>query len=109
MSVRQRRCSGTDIGLAENGNGRAWPSGEILVAVVTRPETNYYVLVLPQTALAGEALTNLLARVAPFGCPIPGSLIRAYSLPDAPFPSILLKEHEDAPDGVGDTYRRFLA
>ena len=109
MSVRQRRCSRADIGLAENGNGRAWPAGDILVAAVDRADTNYYVLALPQVALAGEALTSFLAQVAPFGCPVPGSLVRAYSLPDAPFPSILLKEHEDAPDGVGDTYRRFLA
>jgi hypothetical protein len=46
--------------------------------------------------------------VAPFGCPPPPSLIRAYSLPDAPFPSILLKEHEEAPAGLGDAYRRFV-
>ena len=109
MSVRQRRCSRADIGLAENGNARAWPAGDVLVAAVNRADTNYYVLALPQVALGGEALTSFLAQVAPFGCPVPGSLVRAYSLPDAPFPSILLKEHEDAPDGVGDTYRRFLA
>jgi hypothetical protein len=47
--------------------------------------------------------------VAPFGCPVPGSLIRAYNLPDSPFPSILLKEHEAAPDGLGEAYLRFLA
>ena len=109
MSVRQRRCSRADIGLGENGNGCAWPASDILVAAVNRADTNYYVLALPQVALTGEALTSFLAQVAPFGCPVPGSLVRAYSLPDAPFPSILLKEHEDAPDGVGDTYRRFLA
>jgi len=108
MSVRQRRCSAADIGVAENGNGRAWPADEVLVAAVSLPEATCCVLALPQVALRGEALTNFLAQVAPFGCPVPGSLIRAYSLPDAPFPSILLKEHDDAPDGVGDTYRRFL-
>ena len=58
-------------------------------------------------ALRGEALTGFLDRVAPFGCPAPPSLIRAYSLPDAPYPSILLAEHEGAPDGLGDAYRRF--
>src|SRR5262249_60939438 len=89
-------------------DGRAWPAGEVLVAAVTRPDTTYYVLALSQAALGGEALTSFLARIAPFGCPVPGSLIRAYSLPDAPFPSILLKEHEGAPDGLGETYRRFL-
>ena len=109
MSFRQRRYSGRDIGLAENGNGRAWPTDEVLVVALTRPDAKYYVLTLPQAALRGEGLTSFLDRVAPFGCPVPGSLIRAYSLPDAPFPSILLKEHEDAPDGVGDAYRRFLA
>jgi hypothetical protein len=35
-------------------------------------------------------------------------LIRAYSLPDAPFPSVLLKEHEAAPDGIAESYMRFL-
>src|SRR5262245_31267377 len=108
MSVRQRRCKRADLGLAENGHARAWPAGDVLVAAVNRADTSYYVLALPQVALTGEALTSFLAEVAPFGCPVPGSLVRAYSLPDAPFPSILLKEHEDAPDGVGDTYRRFL-
>ena len=109
MSVQQRRCSGEDIGVAGNRNGRSWPAGEVLVAAVTRPETKYYVLAIPQAVLGGEALTDFLAQVAPFGCPVPGSLIRAYSLPDAPFPSILLKEHEVAPDGIADAYRRFLA
>ena len=109
MSVRQRRCSAVDIGVADNGNGRAWPAEEVLVTAIDRSDTTYYVLALLQVALAGEALTGFLAQVAPFGCPGPGSLIRAYSLPDAPFPSILLQEHDDAPDGVGDTYRRFLA
>ena len=109
MSVRQRRCSAAEIGAAENGNGRAWPAGEVLVAAVTRPDVKFYVLAIPQAVLGGETLTSFLSQVAPFGCPVPGSLIRAYSLPDAPFPSILLREHEDAPDGIGDTYRRFLA
>jgi len=109
MSVRQRRCSAAEIGVVENGNGRAWPAGEVLVAAVPRPDTMYYVLAIPQAALGGEVLTSFLSQVAPFGCPVPGSLIRAYSLPDAPFPSVLLKEHEQAPDGIADAYRRFLA
>ena len=95
--------------MVENGHGRAWPAGEVVIAAVTRPAGKYYVLAIPQAALRGEALTAFLAQVAPFGCPVPGSLIRAYSLPDAPFPSILLKEHEVAPDGIADAYRRFLA
>src|ERR1700751_3693127 len=63
---------------------------------------------MPGAVLGGSALTDFLNRVAPFGCPQPGSLIRAYSLPDAPFPSILLGEHDHAPDGIGEAYRRFL-
>jgi hypothetical protein len=108
MSIQQRRCRGEELGVAGNGGSPPWPPGEVLVATLTRPDATYYVLAIPQAALDGEALSSFLARVAPFGCPSPGALIRAYSLPDAPFPSILLKEHEDAPDGLGDAYRRFL-
>jgi|SRR5262245_29650686 len=109
MSVQQRRCHGAEIGVPAGGNGHGWPAGEVLLAAVTRPGATYYVLTLPQAALGGEMLTAFLGRVAPFGCPVPGSLIRAYSLPDSPFPSVLLKEHEDGPDGLGDAYRRFLS
>ncbi len=109
MSVQQRRCQGAEIGVPDGGNGHAWPAGEVLLAAVTRPGSKYYVLALPQAALGGETLTAFLGRVAPFGCPVPGSLIRAYSLPDAPFPSVLLKEHEVAPDGISEAYGRFLA
>jgi len=107
MSLRQRRCRSAEIGIAED-HGRAWPAGEVLLASVTRPHATQYVLAIPQAVLEGEGLTSFLARVAPFGCPPPPSLIRAYSLPDAPFPSILLKEHEGAPAGTGDAYRRFV-
>jgi len=109
MSVQQRRCHGAELGLAGDGTGRAWPAGEVLVAAVGRPGARYYVLALPQAVLGGERLTGFLGQVAPFGCPVPGSLIRAYSLPDAPFPSVLLKEHENAPDGLADAYLRFLS
>ena len=105
----QRRCRNSEIGVDGTGNGRAWPPGEVLLASVARPDTTHWLLTIPQGALAGEALTDFLGRVAPFGCPVPGSLIRAYSLPDAPFPSILLKEHDDAPDGIGEAYNRFLS
>jgi hypothetical protein len=105
----QRRCRNSEIGVDGTGNGRAWPTGEVLLASVARPDTTHWLLTIPQAALAGEALTDFLGRVAPFGCPVPGSLIRAYSLPDAPFPSILLKEHDDAPDGIGEAYNRFLS
>jgi hypothetical protein len=107
--LRQRRCRNSEIGVDGTGNGRAWPTGEVLLASVARPDTTHWLLTIPQAALAGEALTDFLGRVAPFGCPVPGSLIRAYSLPDAPFPSILLKEHEAAPDGIGEAYNRFLS
>ena len=105
----QRRCRNSEIGVDGTGNGRAWPPGEVLLASVARPDTSHWLLTIPQAALAGEALTDFLGRVAPFGCPVPGSLIRAYSLPDAPFPSILLKEHAAAPDGIGEAYNRFLS
>jgi hypothetical protein len=109
MSVQQRRCHSAEIGVAEDGNGHAWPAREVVVASLTRAGARYYVLTVPGAVLSGSALTDFLNRVAPFGCPVPGSLIRAYSLPDAPFPSILLKEHEAAPDGLAEAYLRFLA
>jgi hypothetical protein len=109
MSVQQRRCHSAEIGVAGGGNGHAWPAREVVVASLTRPGARYYVLAMPGAVLGGSALTDFLNRVAPFGCPVPGSLIRAYSLPDAPFPSILLKEHEAAPDGLAEAYLRFLA
>src|SRR2546426_226070 len=105
----QRRCRSAEIGVHGTGNGRAWPTGEVLLASVARPDTTYWLLTIPRAALAGEALTDFLGRVAPFGCPVPGSLIRAYSLPDAPFPSVLLKEHEAGPNGIAEAYNRFLA
>ena len=109
MSVQQRRCHSSEIGVAEAANGHAWPTREVVIASVMRPGARYCVLAMPEAVLAGELLTDFLNRVAPFGCPVPGSLIRAYSLPDAPFPSILLKEHEAAPDGLTEAYLRFLA
>ena len=106
--LRQRRCSSADLGVDGAGTGRAWPDTEVLVASAADADATYWLLTTPRAALAGEALTDFLGRVAPFGCPVPGSLIRAYSLPDAPFPSILLKEHEAAPDGIAEAYTRFL-
>jgi hypothetical protein len=108
MSLQQRTCRSEELGVAA-GNGRAWPAGEVSIASLGRGDATSYLLAIPEAALDGEALTGFLGRVAPFGCPVPGSLIRAYSLPDEPFPSILLREHEGAPDGIGDAYRRFLA
>jgi hypothetical protein len=101
-SLRFRRCHGSEIGIAE-------PAGEVFLATVTSPHATDYLLAIPEAVLEGETLTAFLDRVAPFGCPPPPSLIRAYSLPDAPYPSILLKEHGDAPAGTGDAYRRFVA
>ena len=108
MSVRQRRCEGAALGLDGHQNGRAWPAGEVLLASIGAAEGTRYVVAIPQVVLRGEGLTSFLDRVAPFGCPVPGSLIRAYSLPDAPFPSILLREHEAAPAGMADAYLRFI-
>jgi hypothetical protein len=102
-ALRLRRCDSSEIGVA----GRDWPAGEVLLVTVTSAHTAHYLLAIPEVALEGAALTAFLDRVAPFGCPPPPSLIRAYSLPDAPYPSILLKEHGDAPAGMGDAYRRF--
>jgi hypothetical protein len=109
MSVQQRRCHSAEIGVAEAGNGHAWPARDVAAASLTRSGARYYVLALPGAVLGGSVLTDFLNRVAPFGCPVAGSLIRAYSLPDAPFPSVLLKEHEAAPDGLAEAYLRFLA
>lgn len=108
-SLRLRYCHGSEIGIADHGDGRTWPAGEVLLATVTSPHTAHYLLAIPEAVLEGPALTAFLARVAPFGCPPPPSLIRAYRLPDAPYPSILLKEHGDAPAGTGDAYLRFAA
>ena len=106
--LRQRRCTSADLGVDGAGTGRGWPDGEVLLASGPNADAFYWLLATPRAALTGEALTDFLGRVAPFGCPVPGSLIRAYSLPDAPFPSILLKEHEAAPDGIAEAYMRFL-
>src|SRR5262245_16790123 len=87
-TLRVRHCRGADI--AAEG---AFPAGDVLLARRSHSRGARYLLAMPDVALAGETLTDFLARVAPHGCPAPPSLIRAYSLPDAPFPSILLKEH----------------
>ena len=108
MSYQQRWCDTSEIRFAEGPAGRAWPAGDVLLASVTTPHARCYVLSMPPTVLAGEKLTEFLAGVAPFGCPPPPSLVRAYSLPDAPFRSILVSEHEEAPDGTGGAYRRFV-
>jgi len=107
--LRLRHCHGSEIGIADRGEGRNWPAGKVLLATVAGSDTAHYLLAVPDAVLEGAALTAFLDRVAPFGCPPPPSLIRAYSLPDAPYPSILLKEHGDAPAGTGDAYRRFAA
>ena len=98
--LRQRRCTSAELGVDGAGTGREWPHTEVLLASGASAGVAYWLLATPRATLAGEALTSFLGRVAPFGCPVPGSLIRAYSLPDAPFPSILLKEHEAAQDGI---------
>jgi hypothetical protein len=107
--LQRRLCRSAEIGIGDNREGQGWPAGDVLLASVTTAHATRYLLTIPEAVLEGEGLTGFLARLAPFGCPPPHSLIRAYSLPDSPFPSILLGEHEDAPEGVGDAYRRFVA
>src|SRR6267143_762371 len=108
-SLQLRHCGSSEIGIGDSRDGKDWPVGEVLLASVPGPHSTHYLLAIPDAILEGAVLTTFLDRVAPFGCPPPHSLIRAYSLPDSPFPSILLKEHDEAPEGVGDSYRRFLA
>jgi len=105
----ERRLRREEMGIADDGNLHGWPPGAVVLASEITPHASRYLMAIPDAALQGEALTGFLDHVAPFGCPPPGSLIRAYSLPDSPFPSILLGEHEAAPDGLGDAYRRFVA
>ena len=116
--AHHRRCQGSDFGIGDSTSAGGWPPGELLLARASGSVDNgnaggdtatRFVLAMPDAALDGERLTAFLDRVAPFGCPVPGSLIRAYSLPDAPFPSVLLKEHEAAPDGIAESYDRFVA
>jgi hypothetical protein len=108
-SPQLRRCGSSEIGIGASREGNGWPAGEVLLASIRNPHSTHYLLAIPDAVLGGAVLTTFLDRVAPFGCPPPHSLIRAYSLPDSPFPSILLKEHDEAPEGVGESYRRFLA
>ena len=63
----------------------------------------------PGGCARGRGADGLPGSGSSLRLPPPPSLIRAYSLPDAPYPSILLKEHGDAPAGTGDAYRRFAA
>jgi hypothetical protein len=104
-----RWSSDRELGVGGHADGRAWPDGEILLVSVIKPHATSWLLTIPRVAFTGARLTDFLARVAPFGCPGPGALIRAYSLPDSPYPSILLKEHADAPQGIGEAYIRFLS
>jgi hypothetical protein len=60
-----------------------------------------------QAALAGDALSAYLNTVAPHGTPTPSYILRAYELPDFPFPTVLKGEHAEAPNGLGEQYLRF--
>jgi len=109
VSAARLLCRSSALGIDDARDGLTWPATEVLLASVARAGARHYLLTLPEAVLDGDALTTFLARVAPFGCPPPPSLIRAYSLPDSLFPSILLGEHEEAPAGTGDAYRRFVS
>src|SRR6185295_9172928 len=82
-SLWLRHCHGSEIGIVDLGEGRHWPAGEVFLATATSPHAAHYLLAIPEALLEGAALTGFLDRVAPFGCPPPPSLIRAYSLPDS--------------------------
>ncbi|MSQ10825.1 MAG: hypothetical protein EXR52_07475 [Dehalococcoidia bacterium] len=60
-----------------------------------------------QQALTGPVLSAYLNAVAPHGTPTPSYILRAYELPDFPFPTVLKGEHAAAPDGLGEQYLRF--
>ena len=106
--THERRCLASEL-YAPGEGARPWPDSEVVLASSTEAGATRYVLALPDAVLDGDALTGFLDRVAPFGCPVPGSLIRAYTMPDNPFPSVLQREHKDGPDGLGGCYDRFVA
>src|SRR5439155_19418633 len=103
-SLQLRRCGGSEIGIGSQ-EGKAWPAGELLLASIRGPRSTHYLLAIPDAVLEGTALTTFLDRVAPFGCPPPPPRIGAYSLPDPPSPPFLPKEPDEAPKGVGGSYR----
>src|SRR6266545_5009934 len=86
----QRRCRNSEIGVDGTGNGRAWPTGEVLLASVARPDTTHWLLTIPQAVLAGEALTDFLGLVAlaetgPGLCPVlawQSTPVRRFLSPD---------------------------
>jgi len=82
---------------------------QVRLASVARYGGRVCLAVLPGLALTGSTMAAFLRAVAPHGSPEPSYLLRAYALPDLPFPSVLLKEHEAAPAGLGDAYMRFNA
>src|SRR5438876_12106701 len=96
-SLKLRRCGSSEIGIGSQ-EGKAWPAGEVLLASIRGPRSTHYLLAIPDAVPEGTALTTFLDRVAPFGCPPPHSLICAFRLPDSPFPSVLPKEPDGAPD-----------
>ena len=99
------RCAGPECWPAGAGD---WPAGDVWLARAAAPGATRYLLAMADSALGGDALTAFLGRVAPAGCPPPHALVRAYVLPDSPYPSLIVREHESAaPDDLGDAYRRF--
>src|SRR5262245_30416872 len=107
--IRLRVCNSAELGVDHSPDGSGWPAGEVLLVSDGGTPDGRYMLALRTATLEGAALTKFLASVSPFGCPPPHSLVRAYSLPDAPYPSILLEEHGEAPNGMGEAYQRFAA
>ena len=105
-ALASRYVSLEDLGLPAAG---VLGADAALIAAATLGAETVVAVVLPSLALAGESLTAYLAAVSPYGCPPPGSLVRAYVLPDLTVPSIVLKEHHHAPDGMGGVFAEFDA
>lgn len=102
------RCdvTGAALGLPAHPSLPHLPEERFLLARLGDGGNPTYLLAA-QRALAGAALTAYLDAVSPHGCPLAGYLLRAYQLPDFPYPSILKLEHERAPDGLGQAYIDF--
>jgi hypothetical protein len=97
--------TGADLGLADR-DGLSLAGSRVLGVRQSAPGGAVYAVALLQ-ALQAEGLTAFLNAVAPHGCPVAGYLVRAYALPDFPYPTVLKNEHAVAPDGLGEAYQEF--
>lgn len=106
--MNQVACFGRDLGLPPAGR-LGLDAQPVVLLEAQRPDGHHIVVLLPQFVLSGRDLTHYLDQVAPHGSPEPGSIIRAYILPDLSVPSILTKEHIGGPAGLGEVYTDFVA